>query len=307
MKGSDVLRICRLLERIYATDHRSISFDTSVPKGISDIRGDDSNDLHIRVGVREFDRFLNQEFDIADSVTPVVGMFHEIGHALHVHKLYEQKAPLAKAVAFSHFGCKGSRYYYWDCGYHTHPHEIAAEYLGFYGADKFLSRHFGKEASEKMLVSYAKKKSMFFDEDKNCVFVKTVLDDLNVQFADNVLKHREYDFWKDSYLVTSFRNRAFAQSTVEMAMSTGYGMLQDYVQAVTVLKDFDIHGIIKSKPVFDKIPMEPERMIEWLNGFRKAAVPKPKKKELDLFATRKLFAKNEELTGNGPDIWIPEY
>lgn len=238
---------------------------------------------------------------LAEGVTPVVDAYHELGHAVHFHELYFEKSDLSKAIALSNAACLCSPGYYFGCGHKSHPHEIAAEYFGFYGADRFLSGYFDRNMVDRMLCDYANQKSPYFPDGSHFTSVPDILKDLDSQFKDSVLQHKYYDRKSDPFVVVRERegyNRdPVSEGLLHFASTAGYGMLQDYAMSVMSLAYLESH-VYRGKPVFRSMEMDPGNALQLLKGMVQSSYPKPKRENLSLSATEQAFRMAEEIDRN---------
>lgn len=262
-----------------------------------------TSDEKLIVGIHGLSNDRIQNISLSKAVTPVVDAYHELGHALHFHELYRESSDLSKAIALSNTACLVSPAYY--NRHNVHPHEIAAEYFGFYGARDFLSRQMGQRTADKMLCAYANEQSVYFSDDPGFTSVSDILDALNHQFENSVLQHKSYDRAHDPFVkmrkFQGFKRDPISEGLLHFASSAGYGMMQDYAMSVMTL-DYLEDRTYKWKPVFEDLEMDPGNALEILKGTVQVSYPKPRREVLQLSATERLLRAEAELSGSGSSM-----
>lgn len=302
MRKKDSIGLLKLVERDIS-DKYKFRVDKSFSESVGNGSFADAGTSKERLIVGAKDLFGNEEtiISLAEGVTPVIDAYHELGHAVHFHELYSEKSDLSKAIALSNAACLCSPGYYFGCGHKSHPHEIAAEYFGFYGADRFLSGHFDRNTVDRMLCGYANQKSSYFPDGSHFTSVPDILKDLDSQFKDSVLQHKYYDRKSDSFVVVrekeGYKRDPVSEGLLHFASTAGYGMLQDYAMSVMSLAYLEGH-VYRGKPVFRSMEMDPGNALQLLKGMVQSSYPKPKRENLSLSATEQAFRMAEEIDRN---------
>ena len=260
----------------------------------------------ISIGIKEFAEDPEKDFPLGFAIAPVVVLCHEtLGHGLQYCELFDEQTPTATIIGLSHYACNASPLYY-SCAKHAdHPHEVAAEYAGIYGAGILLTELYGKEFSDQALGAYMKDVSAFGRKDMQCDTVTDSLAFLDKTFKNSVFVHKPYDPKKDEdgilYLYAE-RNPEAGLLRSQMGLS---GIKQDWIQASAYCMAMDHNGRIRDRGMFQDMDMHLGTAI---NRFKKPMRPMPKKQSLNLSVCEKVINAELELhdSRDGPDAWVPD-
>lgn len=181
----------------------SLRNDRRIDDGSTGIRSDG---VHVYVGVKDFIGRPSKEFRDGVALIPFVGLFHEVaGHAMQLTREFDKTTTLSKVLFLSECACKGSAQYQGvdDNGvphpmYFSHPHEIAAQYMGIKCGYEFLSCVLGdrQRANDMMMdyVTYRRElKCSFLPDDIKCGDIDGVLKALNKEFQRKIEAQRPFE------------------------------------------------------------------------------------------------------------------
>lgn len=294
MKGRDILELVRLVKfRIYD----ETGYDVLLRDDESKFYGNTDDYVYYcepKIGIKDFKGHPDVDFPLEFVAMPVVNMCHEVyGHCTQVDKQFERASPMNRVLALSHYACQSSAHYYGTYGdgrvydrYFKHPHEIASQYAGIRMADRFLTEIYDQDTANDMLCSYVNyrvsKDSEFVSPDKPYVSVSDILDDFDKAFRKCALAHREYDYNKDygpgyaSELCLYAKERQDPKYVSRMEHCQN-GMKQDWIAASIYLARNDHNHLIRSKPVFSGMDMDPDRAVAVM---KKPVKPMPSRQEL---------------------------
>lgn len=168
-----------------------------------------SGGLYVDVGVNEISAQPDHEFRDGEALFPLIALFHEAaGHVMQMTHEFNNTNTLSKVLFFSQCACKGSAQYYGidDNGipremYFSHPHEIAAQYMGIKCGYEYLSCVYPDDA-EHMMLDYIdcrrERGCAFLPEDAEFDTINGALKAINREFRRCVEAHRNFDPSYDS-------------------------------------------------------------------------------------------------------------
>lgn len=196
MTGLHAARLSELARRWLCghSDANSILLrdDLPVGDGSTGIRNDG---IHVNVGFAEFVSSPDADFRTGVALTPFVALFHEVaGHVMQLTYEFNKSTRLSKVLFLSECASKSSGRYYGidDNGiphpmYFSHPHEIAAQYMGIKCGYDFLSCAVGSmELANDMMMDY-----VAYRRELGCEFLP---DDVDCENIDAVLKAMDKEF-----------------------------------------------------------------------------------------------------------------
>lgn len=177
--------------------------DRRIDDGSTGIRFDG---IRVYVGVKDFIDQQNKAFRDGVALVPFVGLFHEVaGHAMQLTREFDKTTTLSKVLFLSECACKGSAQYQGvdDNGvphsmYFSHPHEIAAQYMGIKCGYEFLSCVLGdKQRANDMMMDYIvyrrELKCEFLPDNAECKDVDGVLASMNKEFQRRIEAQRPFE------------------------------------------------------------------------------------------------------------------
>ena len=262
-----------LAPRISVND---IDFEDDAPigDGATHIEG---NDLFVHIGVAEFVDDPDREFRDGEALLPFVALFHEVaGHSMQFTHEFNKTNTLSKVLFLSECACKGSAQYYGvdDNGvphdmYFSHPHEIAAQYMGIKCGYAYLSKRYPDDADRMMLdyIDYRCEHGCeFLPGDVKFDTVEDALDAMNKEFQRCVERHREFYPVHDSHdALGMLADRNKDRPILDIVKNCENGLRQDGMMACAFLAMMDSRrsmesGFLKSTRVHLDLNLDINKM-----------------------------------------------
>lgn len=249
--------------------------------------------LSFDIGTKELYEDSDKEWNTAEAMVPIVGLFHEVcGHGGQIIRELDDDKPLSKVLALNYYACKSSvKYYGFDKNglpteqYYHQPHEIAAQYMGIKTAYKFLKRYFSPDEASDMLIEYVNYRiehdSEFIHTKKDYKHIDEVLSDFDREFQNQVKRHREYDLDNPCHdcISTYSNDRNYGCKLISKVSKCQDGMKQDWMMSTIYIAERDSNYCIRGRPVFKNMDLSVEKAFEFGTPPVK---PKPKKQNLRL-------------------------
>lgn len=264
-----------------------IVFDKSRSVCDGEMESNGCSERRFIVGVSEMRQNPDKDVLIGEAMIPLVGLFHEVcGHGGQVVYEYEKTSNLSRVIALNHYACKGAPSYYgvdsdgWPhANYFKQPYEIAAQYSALKAAYSFLSSVYDENEAYDMLKSYVdfriERCSEFIPSVKGCSNMHDVLVRFDRSFSQSVNCHREYDIAAVPYdYLHQYARQSDNPNVLSRVSYCRSGFKQDFMLASVYLNLADTDYVVRSRPVFCDLNLNPKDVFKLLGS----SIPRRSKK-----------------------------
>lgn len=207
-----------------------------------------ANGVEVRVGVFDIVSSPDTQFRDGEALLPFVALFHEVaGHTMQLTHEFSKTNTLSKVLFLDQCACKGSAQYYGidDAGiphdlYFSHPHEIAAQYMGIKCGYECLHSICPNDADRMMLdyIAYRRESSgEFLPAGAKFDTVKGALKEMNKEFHRRIETHREFAPAHDSNdALGKVADRSKSFPVLDTVKNCRNGLRQDGMMACAFLE-----------------------------------------------------------------------